>query len=71
MKATNIQPLTDTEQIGSRAAIKRAALRARELARQTRTPCYVIRNDRIVDVSQESLQAAGQNKHGAGGDQGV
>ena len=48
---------TDPDQVGSLAAIKRAALRARELARQMNTPCYVMRNGQIVDVSTESLPA--------------
>ena len=68
MKELNTHPLTETEQIESRAAIKRAALRARELARQTNTPCYVIRDARIVDVLQENLQAAGQDKRCTGGE---
>ena len=57
MKILNTTQPTDPDQVGSLAAIKRAALRARELARQMRTPCYVMRNGQIVDVSEESLPA--------------
>lgn len=62
MKIRNINPPTDPDQIGSRAAIKRAALRARELARQMNTPCYVGREGQIVDVSSENLPKAGNDK---------
>ena len=57
MKILNTTQTTDPDQVGSLAAIKRAALRARELARQMNTPCYVMRNGQIVDVSEESLPA--------------
>jgi hypothetical protein len=54
MKTRSITQPADPDQIGSLGAIKRAALRARELARQTNTPCYIMRGGRIVDVSHES-----------------
>ena len=57
MKILNTTQPTDPDQVGSLAAIKRAALRARELARQMNTPCYVMRNGQIVDVSKESSPA--------------
>lgn len=57
MKILNTKQPTDPDQVGSLAAIKRAALRARELARQMNTPCYVMRNGQIVDVTKESLPA--------------
>lgn len=53
MKILTSQRPTDPEQLGSIAAIERAALRARELARQTNTPCYVLRDGRVVDIAQE------------------
>lgn len=53
MKILTAQRPTDPEQLGSIAAIERAALRARELARQTNTPCYVLRDGRVVDIAQE------------------
>jgi diaminopimelate decarboxylase len=34
-------------------ALERAAKRARELAERTGTPCYVVRDGRIVDATQE------------------
>ena len=57
MKILNNPQPTDTDRVGSLAAIKRAALRVRELAPQMNTPFYVMRNGEIVDVSQESLPA--------------
>lgn len=53
MKSRTEQLPVETDQLGSRAAIHRAALRARELARQTNTPCYVLRNGRVIDVAHE------------------
>ena len=32
-------------------ALRRAALKARELSRQTGTPCYVWRDGRVVDIN--------------------
>jgi hypothetical protein len=64
MKSHDTQTPTDPDQIGSRAAIKRAALRARELARQMNTPCYVVRNNVIVDIAHEpqtTLKPANDN----------
>ena len=55
MKILNTTQPTHPDQVGSLAAIKRAALRARELARQMNTPCYVMRDGQIVDVSQETF----------------
>lgn len=53
MKSRTEQLPIETDQLGSCAAIHRAALRARELARQTNTPCYVLRNGRVIDVAHE------------------
>lgn len=55
MKIQTLHRPTNPEQLGSLAAIERAALRAREIARQTQTPCYVSRDGRIVDVLTEPL----------------
>ncbi len=60
MKILNTTQPTDPDQVGSLAAIKRAALRARELARQMNTPCYVMRDGQIVDVSHESVPLSSQ-----------
>ena len=40
----------DSDLQGATAALQRAARRARELAVQTGTPCYVMRAGRIVDA---------------------
>lgn len=40
----------DADIKGATAALQRAAQRARELAVQTGTPCYVMRAGRIVDA---------------------
>lgn len=40
----------DSDLRGATAALQRAARRARELAAQTGTPCYVMRGGRIVDA---------------------
>lgn len=68
MKILNKHQPTDPDQIGSLAALKRAALRARELARQMNTPCYVLREGRIVDVSREGLPLPGTNEADAARD---
>ena len=57
MKVRNNTQPTDPDQVGSLAAIQRAALRVRELAPQMNTPFYVMRDGEIVDISQESLPA--------------
>lgn len=44
-------PTPDAEQ--TTQALERAAKRARELAEQTGTPCYVVRDGRIVDATRE------------------
>lgn len=43
--------------IGADAALERAARRALELARQTGTPCWVLRHGRIVDIASEALDS--------------
>lgn len=42
------------ELLGAHQAIKRAAQRAREIARQTHTPCIVRRDGKLVDIAQEN-----------------
>ncbi len=50
--STEGKPLTkDAEQ--TTQALERAARRARELAERTGTPCYVVRDGRIVDATRE------------------
>ena len=43
-------PTAEAEQI--KRALERAASRARELAQRTGTPCYVIRDGRMVDAAR-------------------
>lgn len=38
-------------------AIKRAALRARQIAIQTNTPCIVRQGGKLVDVAKQSIPA--------------
>ena len=42
--------------LGAERAIKRAALRAREIAMQTNTPCIVRRDGKLVDIAGESIK---------------
>ena len=44
--------------IGADAALERAARRALELALQTGTSCWVLRDGKIVDIAAEATQAA-------------
>ena len=50
MKQKKIDEPRDPTLHGATAALIRAGQKARELARQTRTPCYVVRNGYIVDA---------------------
>lgn len=56
MKSNN-QP-KDADLRGALPALKRAARRALELALQTGTPCWVLRDGKIVDIAAEARQAA-------------
>ena len=42
---------------GSHAALMRAAQRARDLAAETSTPCYVLQNDRMIDIARQQYKA--------------
>jgi len=54
---SNGQP-KDADLRGALPALKRAARRALELARQTGTPCWVLRDGRMVDIAKESEHRA-------------
>jgi hypothetical protein len=41
----------DKDLLGSQAALERAARAALALARSTGTPCYVMKDDKIVDIA--------------------
>jgi len=47
---TNAKP-KDADLLGSQAALKRAARNALRVARDTGTPCYVLRQGKIVDIA--------------------
>lgn len=51
MTDTTTQNLADDPDIrGSLPALRRAAIHARELAERTGTPCWIMRDGRIVDA---------------------
>lgn len=51
-------PPISPDLIGSVQAIKRAAQRAREIARQTNTPCIVRKDGKLIDIAKTSGPAA-------------
>jgi hypothetical protein len=52
MTSQNKKRPASPDLLGSEQAIKRAALRAREIARLTNTPCIVSKNGKLVDVTK-------------------
>jgi hypothetical protein len=49
----------DKDLLGSQAALERAARSALTTARNTRTPCYVLKHGKVVDIAaprQRSLK---------------
>lgn len=42
---------TSPDLLGSVQAIKRAAQRAREIARQTNTPCIIRKDGKLIDIA--------------------
>jgi hypothetical protein len=52
------QPAAQPDLIGVEAALRRAGAQALKLARQTGTPCWVWRDGKMVDLTQESDPAA-------------
>jgi diaminopimelate decarboxylase len=44
-------------------ALKRAGKAARELARKTHTPCYVIKEGKIVNVAEEQTDYRPEKKN--------
>ena len=43
----------DSDLANVEKALKRAAKTARELARKTHTPCYVVKDGKIVNVAEQ------------------
>jgi len=54
---TNGQP-KDRDLAGSMAALKRAAKEALAIARRTGTPCWVMRDGKMVDIAKRRRIAA-------------
>jgi hypothetical protein len=54
--ATIKQLPADLDLAGVDKAIKRAAKSAHTLARQTKTPCYVVKDGKIVDIARRQSQ---------------
>jgi hypothetical protein len=48
----------DKDLRGSQAALERAARAALALARSTGTPCYVLKNGKIVDIAARRKRTA-------------
>ena len=49
---------TDPDLLGSMQAIKRSALRAREIAEATNTPCVVKQGGKIIDIANKAGKIA-------------
>ncbi len=47
----------DADLSGAGRALERAAARARRLAEQTGTPCYVLREGHVVDLNAQEARA--------------
>jgi dihydroxyacetone kinase-like predicted kinase len=52
MKAKGLE--ADADMSKARQALERAAARARQLAEQTGTPLYVLRDGQVVDLNRSS-----------------
>lgn len=53
---------------GSMAAMRRAALRARQIARDTGTPLVVVRGGKVIDIKMSKKNSGLRGKRkGAGG----
>lgn len=57
MKKENLP--NDPDLLGSVQAMKRSAVSALKLARKTHTPCYVVKDGKIVNVA-ERRKSSGQ-----------
>lgn len=54
--------LTDKDLVGSQAALERAARSALATARNTRTPCYVLKHGKVVDIAAPRQRSLKQNR---------
>ena len=50
--------LRDPDLLKAGAALQRAAIKARQLAQQTATPCYVWQNGKIVNIGAVAVVAS-------------
>lgn len=56
MTATRKPHPNSPELLGAEQAIKRASLRAQEIARQTHTPCIVRRDGKLIDIAGDNTK---------------
>lgn len=61
MTARKLLP-TDPDLAGVDKALKRAAKSALKLARQTKTPCYVVKDGKIVNIAERQKKTVTQEK---------
>ena len=61
MTARKLLP-TDPDLAGVDVALRRAAKSALKLARQTNTPCYVVKDGKIVDIAVRHTKTAQPEK---------
>jgi hypothetical protein len=61
MTARKLLP-TDPDLAGVDIALRRAAKSALMLARQTNTPCYVVKDGKIVDIAERHTKTAQPEK---------
>jgi len=52
----------DSDLAGVDKALKRAAKSAQTLARQTKTPCYVVLDGKITDIAKQKLPRVSTKK---------
>ena len=52
----------DSDLAGVDKALKRAAKSAHTLARQTNTPCYVVKDGEIVDIAERKKTAGAKKR---------
>ncbi|TWJ19046.1 hypothetical protein [Geobacter argillaceus] len=52
----------DSDLAGVDKALKRAAKSAHTLARKTKTPCYVVKDGKIVDIASKMPRASAKKQ---------
>lgn len=61
MTARKLLPI-DPDLVGVENALRRAAKSALKLARQTKTPCYVVKDGLLVNIAERPKKMAKQEK---------